>query len=97
MAIAFVFATAVPIFSYLIGIAAAVFASWYTYGLAGFFWLHDTYYLGGGRKALRENWVGSCLAVLTIIAGGFVCVAGTFVSIKVSRAMTTAILIALDF
>lgn len=41
--------------------------------------------------ALRKNWAGSCLAVFTIIAGSFVCVAGTFVSIKVSGAMTTAI------
>lgn len=83
VAIAFVFATAVPIFSYLISIAAAVFASWYTYGLAGFFWLHDTYHLRSGWSALRKMWFGSCLAVLTIISGAFVCVAGTFVSIKV--------------
>lgn len=84
MAIAFVLAIAVPIFSYLIGIAAALFASWYTYGLAGFFWLHDTYYLKGGTSALRKRPIGVILAVLTILAGAFICVAGTYVSIKVS-------------
>lgn len=84
VAIAFVLAIAVPIFSYLIGIAAALFASWYTYGLAGFFWLHDTYYLKGGTSALRKRPIGVILAVLTILAGAFICVAGTYVSIKVS-------------
>ncbi|KAF8559273.1 amino acid transporter [Imleria badia] len=62
-------AIAVPIFSYLIGIAAALFAAWYTYGLAGFFWLPDG----------RHQTVGTMLAVMTILAGAFVCVAGTYV------------------
>jgi len=43
-AIAFVLASAVPIFSDLVSIIASVFASWYTYGFAGFFWLYDTYH-----------------------------------------------------
>ncbi len=37
-AAAFVLAVGVPIFNYLIGIAASLFASWYTYGIAGAFW-----------------------------------------------------------
>ncbi|KAJ7211091.1 transmembrane amino acid transporter protein-domain-containing protein [Mycena rebaudengoi] len=81
-AIAFVFAIAVPIFSYLIGITAALFASWYTYGLAGFFWLHDSYHLKGGWLAIRRKPVQASIAVLTILAGAFMCVAGTYVSIK---------------
>ncbi|TCD67011.1 hypothetical protein EIP91_000631 [Steccherinum ochraceum] len=82
VAIAFVLAISVPIFSYLIGISASVFASWYTYGLAGFFWLYDAYYLGGGMRALRKKWIGTTLGVLTILAGSFICIAGTYVSIK---------------
>lgn len=82
-AVAFVFATAVPIFSYLTGITASLFASWYTYGIAGFFWLHDTFHLEGGREALAQRWVGTTIAVLTILVGAFMCVAGTYVSIKV--------------
>lgn len=82
--IAFIFSIAVPIFSYLIGITAALFASWYTYGLAGFFWLHDAYYglRPGGYYALRRQWFMTLLCVLTIVAGAFICVAGTYVSIK---------------
>jgi len=84
MTVAFILAVSVPIFSYLIGIAASLFASWYTYGLAGFFFLHDTYHLKGGRDALRSRPIGTFLAVLTILAGAFICVAGTYVSIRVS-------------
>jgi hypothetical protein len=47
--------------------------------------LHDTYYLKGGRAALRERKLGTIIAVLTILAGAFICVAGTYVSIKVSE------------
>lgn len=80
---AFVLAVALPIFSYLIGITASLFAAWYTYGLAGFFWIHDTYHLHGGRKELCDRPVGMILAILTILAGAFICVAGTYVSVQV--------------
>ena len=83
-AIAFIFAAGVPIFSYLIGISASLFASWYTYGIAGFFWLYDAYYLGQGWATLKKKWIGASLAVFTIAAGGFMCIAGTYVSVKVS-------------
>ncbi|RPD79268.1 amino acid transporter [Lentinus tigrinus ALCF2SS1-7] len=82
VAIAFILASAVPIFSYLTGITASLFASWYTYGVAGFFWLHDTFYLKGGLGAIRRRWFGTTLAVLTVLAGAFMCVVGTYVSIK---------------
>jgi hypothetical protein len=82
-AAAFVLAVGVPIFSYLIGIAASLFASWYTYGIAGAFWLHDAYYLSGeGAKAWRRHLVQTILSVATFLAGGFICVAGTYVTIK---------------
>jgi hypothetical protein len=81
-AAAFVLAVAVPIFSYLIGIAASLFASWYTYGIAGAFWLHDAYYLGDGVRTWRKHPVQFVLSVLTFLAGGFICVAGTYVTIK---------------
>ncbi|KAG1755078.1 transmembrane amino acid transporter protein-domain-containing protein [Suillus paluster] len=84
VAIAAILAIAVPIFSYLIGIAAALFAAWYTYGLAGFFWLHDVYHLKGGVDGIKRRPIGTTLAVLTILAGAFICVAGAYVSIKVS-------------
>ncbi|KAI0035925.1 amino acid transporter [Vararia minispora EC-137] len=82
VAIAFILATAVPIFSDLIGIAASLFAAWYTYGIAGFFWLHDAYNRGEKGAELKRRWVGTALAVLTILAGAFICIAGTYVSVK---------------
>ncbi|KAI0785986.1 amino acid transporter [Abortiporus biennis] len=84
VAVAFIFAAAVPIFSDLIGIVASLFASWYTYGIAGFFWLYDAYYLEGGMKRLRNSQLKTVFCILTVIAGGFICVAGTYVSIKAS-------------
>lgn len=83
-ALAFVFAAAVPVFSDLTGITASLFASWYTYGIAGFFWIYDTYCLSGeGIRALKRRWAGTVVALLTILSGAFICVAGTYVSVKV--------------
>ena len=81
-----VLAAAVPIFSYLTGIAASLFAAWFTYGVAGFFWLHDAYHLGDGKAELKRRPIATTLAVLTVLAGTFICVAGTYVSIKVNSA-----------
>ena len=91
VAVAFVLASAVPIFSYLTSITASLFASWYTYGVAGFFWLYDTYHLKGGLEAIKRRWLGTTLAVLTVLGGAFMCVAGTYVAIKVRR--TTCLLL----
>ena len=92
-AVAFVLAGAVPIFAYLTSITSTLFASWYTYGVAGFFWLFDAYYpqggdegegQSGGLTAWRRRWAGAALAMATVCAGAFICVAGTYVSVKVS-------------
>ena len=79
---AFVLAVGVPIFNYLIGIAASLFASWYTYGLAGAFWLYDTWQYKGRIRAWKERWPMSALSVATLIGGGFICVAGMYVTVK---------------
>jgi amino acid permease len=81
-AAAFILAVGVPIFNYLIGIAASLFASWYTYGIAGAFFLHDQYHDFDGWRTWVRKPVQSTLAVLTFAAGGFICVAGTYVTIK---------------
>lgn len=81
-AAAFVLAVGVPIFNYLIGIAASLFASWYTYGLAGMFWVFDTWVDKGGMRALMERWPMAGLSAATLIAGAFICVAGMYVSVK---------------
>jgi len=79
---AFVLAVGVPIFSYLVSLAASLFASWYTYGIAGAFWLYDTYHDHGGMRGLRSRPIGTMVNVATFVAGAFICVAGTYVSIK---------------
>lgn len=79
---AFVLAVGVPIFNYLIGIAASLFASWYTYGIAGAFWLYDAYHDGHGFRTWTRKWPKASLAALTFVAGAFICVAGTYVTIK---------------
>ncbi|KAF6797532.1 transmembrane amino acid transporter [Colletotrichum musicola] len=81
-AAAFVLAVGVPIFNYLIGIAASLFAAWYTYGIAGAFWLHDSYHDYGGVREWARRWFQTLLSVLTFAAGGFICVAGTYVTVK---------------
>ncbi|KAG8534108.1 uncharacterized protein KY384_000952 [Bacidia gigantensis] len=81
-AAAFVLAVGVPIFNYLIGIAASLFASWYTYGIAGFFWLYDTWVYKGKMPAWKERWPMTSLSVATIIIGAFICVAGLYTTIK---------------
>ncbi len=89
-AAAFVLAVGVPIFNQLIGIAASLFASWYTYGIAGFFWLYDAYHRyqprsasspPGSYAAWREHWFMTVLCLLTILAGAFICVAGMYVNV----------------
>ncbi|KAI1611742.1 transmembrane amino acid transporter [Exophiala viscosa] len=87
---AFVLAVGVPIFAYLVSIAASLFASWYTYGIAGAFWLYDAYHgfdkgpLRGvyGFAAWKKSPIKAVANIATFFAGAFICVAGTYVSIK---------------
>ncbi|RMY44409.1 hypothetical protein D0865_10570 [Hortaea werneckii] len=78
----FVLAVGVPIFNYLIGIAASLFAAWFTYGIAGMFWLHDSYHYEQGLHTWARKWFQSTLAILTILIGGFICVAGMYVTVR---------------
>ncbi|KAL8813770.1 MAG: hypothetical protein Q9200_000023 [Gallowayella weberi] len=81
-AAAFVLAIGVPIFNYLVGIAASLFASWYTYGIAGAFWLYDSWMYQGRSEAWRKKWAMCALSWLTLAAGAFICVAGMYVTVK---------------
>ncbi|KAL7624968.1 hypothetical protein AAE478_004182 [Parahypoxylon ruwenzoriense] len=78
---AFIFAVGIPIFNYLVGISASLFAAWYTYGLAGGFWLHDTYYFKGRYDGWFRRPLMFITSVLTILAGGFICVGGLYATI----------------
>lgn len=82
---AFVLAVGVPIFADIVALAASLFASWFTYGIPGAFWLHDSFYgLGKGKltginglTAWRSSPFKFIINVLTFLAGLFICVGGT--------------------
>ncbi|KAI0859460.1 transmembrane amino acid transporter [Xylaria cubensis] len=80
-AAAFVFAVGIPIFNYLVGITAAAFVAWYTYGLAGAFWLHDTYHFEGGFQAWLRRPLMLGLNIFTVLAGAFICIGGLYATI----------------
>ena len=46
------------------------------------FWLHDSYYDDGGFKSYLRRPIMAVVNVLTVLIGAFICVAGTFVIIK---------------
>ncbi|OAA36855.1 neutral amino acid permease [Metarhizium rileyi] len=80
--LAFLLAVGVPIFNYLIGIAASLFAAWFTYGIAGMFWLHDSYHDGSGFYAWKQKWAQASLAIVTVVVGAFISIAGLYVTIR---------------
>ena len=47
--IAWIIAEAVPVFEDLLGLTGALFASWFTYGLSGMFWLKMNFECKGWR------------------------------------------------
>lgn len=77
--IAWVIAEAIPVFNDLLSLITALFASWFTYGLSGLFWL----FLNWGQ------WLSSprkiCLTILNLLVfgiGGAICGLGLYVSGK---------------
>ncbi|KAJ5999667.1 hypothetical protein N7481_000076 [Penicillium waksmanii] len=81
--IAWVIAEAIPVFNDLLSLITALFASWFTYGLSGIFWL----FLNVGRY--RESWKKmflTCLNLVIIAIGGCLCGMGLWVSGKAINA-----------
>lgn len=62
--------TSFQIFNYLVGIAASLFAAWFTYGVAGAFWLYDTFWDKGGFDGWLRRPFMTSLNVATFFAGG---------------------------
>ncbi|KAI4184039.1 MAG: hypothetical protein LQ346_006184 [Caloplaca aetnensis] len=50
--LAWIIAEAIPVFNDLLGLISALFASWFTYGLSGVFWLYLHY--GRYRESKRK-------------------------------------------
>ncbi|OOF92035.1 hypothetical protein ASPCADRAFT_175658 [Aspergillus carbonarius ITEM 5010] len=75
--VAWIIAEAIPVFSDLNGLISALFASWFSYGLSGIYWLHLNYgqWFAGPRKI--------CLFVLNVAVAVFglvLCVLGLYAS-----------------
>ncbi|KAI1843553.1 hypothetical protein JX266_010186 [Neoarthrinium moseri] len=71
--IAFVIAESIPVFSNLLGLLCALFASWFSYGIPGALWLwmhHGTYFSSGKRAVMFGANVLLVLTGLTLCALG---------------------------
>lgn len=69
--VAWIIAEAIPTFNDLLGLISAVFASWFTYGLSGVFWL----FMNRGRYGESGRKMG-----LVGVNVGLVCVGAVIVS-----------------
>ncbi|KAK5069487.1 hypothetical protein LTR64_008168 [Lithohypha guttulata] len=75
--IAWVIAESIPNFNNLLALISSLFASWFTYGLSGIFWLFLNF--GGYTK----NWKKMALTFVNITLvciGAFICIAGLYAS-----------------
>lgn len=77
--VAFVIAESIPIFNSLLSLVAALFASWFSYGIPGFMWLFLY------RGEYLRDWkmmVGLASNVFLVIAGSLFCVLGLWSTIE---------------
>ncbi|KAK7414256.1 hypothetical protein QQX98_006853 [Neonectria punicea] len=78
-AISLVISQSIPVFNSLLGLIAAMFASWFSYGLPGVFWLwmHYGKWFDGWKQTCRflSN-------VVLFISGLLICVLGLWASIE---------------
>ncbi|KAJ5092448.1 hypothetical protein NUU61_007318 [Penicillium alfredii] len=77
--IAWIIADAIPVFSDLLSLISSLFASWFSYGLGGVYWLHLNWgqYLSSPRKICL-----TIVNVLIVVIGGTMCGLGLYVSGK---------------
>ncbi|KAJ6177864.1 hypothetical protein N7519_008325 [Penicillium mononematosum] len=77
--IAWIIADAIPVFSDLLSLISSLFASWFSYGLGGVYWLH----INKGRWfSSPRKIVLTIVNVCIILIGGCMCGLGLYVSGK---------------
>lgn len=76
-ALALVIAESIPVFNALLSLICALFASWFSYGLPGVFWLfvHRGHWFDGWRRTC-----GFCANVFLFVVGTLLCVLGLWCS-----------------
>lgn len=65
--LAWIIASAIPVFNDLLGLISALFASWFTYGLSGLFWLFMN--KGRYRESPRKMFLTGLNVVIFCIGG----------------------------
>lgn len=77
--IAWIIADAIPMFSDLLSLISSLFASWFSYGLGGVYWLHINWgrWFSSPRKTVLTV-VNMCI----VLIGGCMCGLGLYVSGK---------------
>ncbi|KAM0088313.1 hypothetical protein ACP6JD_008360 [Aspergillus fumigatus] len=77
--VAWIIAEAIPVFSNLLSLITALFASWFTYGLSGIFWLYLNrgQYLSSPRKMFL-----TIVNLFCLVFGAVLCGLGLYVSGK---------------
>ncbi|KAI1610235.1 transmembrane amino acid transporter protein-domain-containing protein [Exophiala viscosa] len=84
---AWLIAEAVPVFNDLLGLTSALFASWFTFGLSGMFWMKMNLTRRSWKIVPRESWSKRksflfLVNVLQILMGAVLCVVGLYASIS---------------
>ncbi|OKP13522.1 N amino acid transport system protein [Penicillium subrubescens] len=77
--IAWIIADAIPVFSDLLSLISSLFASWFSYGLGGVYWLHINWgkWFSSPRKICL-----TIINILIVLIGGCMCGLGLYVSGK---------------
>ncbi|RPB14652.1 amino acid transporter [Morchella conica CCBAS932] len=77
--VAWIIASAVPIFNNLLGLISALFVSWFTYGVSGWFWIH----MNRGKLFLnKKKTFLTIVNVAIMFMGGTIMVCGLYASGK---------------
>ncbi|KAJ5353256.1 hypothetical protein N7452_002230 [Penicillium brevicompactum] len=77
--LSWVIAESIPVFNDVLGLASSLFASWFSFGLPGLFWL----YLN--RTCWFMSWQQCCLFcvnILLVFLGFLICIVGLYSSIR---------------
>ncbi|TDZ16257.1 N amino acid transport system protein [Colletotrichum orbiculare MAFF 240422] len=78
-AIGMVIAESIPVFNNMLGLVSAAFASWFSFGLPGIFWLwmHKGNWFSTGKQKIQFAFTS-----LLVLVGVLLCVLGLWVSIE---------------
>ncbi len=87
--IAYIMGSAIPIFSSFVGLVGATFAPFMCMVPMGFMWLRDNW-TGRSERSMRVK-LQAAWAVLVIVMGLFLVVAGTYAAVLDIRASTATL------